>query len=315
MVEIIPHINTLIVDIGTELTKVGYTGDFHPKYCFRTAEFIASKPTLSQDTTCKILEKYVKESLIDSLIIVENPDSELVDASKILRFLFVNKLCLSVMFLKSPICDVFGFGKISGTVLSCSASTFRTSAVLNGKIVETYAKHGGSRLLENTINELVIPVVRDNLPEFETILQMKPQFDVSKLFYRILESPEAITKLKSEYHIDIQSLIFEGISEFIDKIPVLRSTYHINKKNSANGCIILSGGLFRFDTFYCLVKALVIDRIGADFSDFILRDKELNCTFAGASVFGANTQSKTMFITSYDWQNVGCDILKFKSIN
>jgi len=315
MVEIIPHINTLIVDIGSEFAKVGYSGDFHPKYRFRTADFITPKPASPLEIPCRILEKYVKECLVDSLIIVESPDSGPDEAAKMLRFLFTNKLCQSVFFLKSQIADAFGFGKVSGTVVSCSASAFRTTVVQNGRISETHALPGGARQLESIVSQLMTPEsVRSVLDEMPRHSEVSGTADETAMLYSILESQETIDRLKSEYDIDILAALTPTIMEVIESVSAMRCAYYINKKNSANGCIILSGGLFRFDPFYTFFKLQMMERIGADFSDFILRDKELNCTFVGASVFGMNPQTKPMFITSQDWQSMGAEILDLKSI-
>ncbi|ELA42069.1 uncharacterized protein VICG_00918 [Vittaforma corneae ATCC 50505] len=312
MVEIIPHIDTLIVDIGSKFTKIGYSGDFHPTYTFKTSSFSPFQAT-SYETACKILEKYLKECSVDSLILIESPDFGFEDSSKILKFLFVNKLCQSVLLLKSPIADIFGFGKVSGTVLCCSASSFRVSTVINGRIVESHVLAGGSARLESAISKLLADS-GENRGIVQDILQCEVFNDPAITVSSILESRESIENLKARCGVDIFEILRPDIAAMVDKVVSTRSSYYINKKNSANGCIILSGGLFRFDSFHNFVKSLILDRIGADFADFVLRDRNLNCTFVGASVFGMNNQTKTMFMTYYDWQNVGADILKVKTL-
>lgn len=313
MVEIIPHINTLIVDVGSEFTKIGYSGDFHPVYTFKTSTCSPSEATSLYDTACRILEKYLKKCSADSLVLIEDPDSGLEDKSQMLKFLFVNKLCQSVLLLKSPIADAFGFGKVSGTVFCCSASSFRVSTVINGKIVESHMLSGGSALLESTISKMITDS-GECRSAVQDMLQCEAFNDPTVVLSSVLESSENIENLKARYGVDIFEILRPGITAMVDKIASTRSSHYINKKNSANGCIILSGGLFRFDPFYNFVKSLILSKIGADFADFVLREKSLNCTFVGASVFGMNNQTKTMFMTSYDWQNVGADILKIKSL-
>lgn len=311
MVEIVPHINTLIVDVGTAFTKIGHSGDFRPTYCFRTAEFLPPDRVSLQDASCKILEKYMRECLVDSLILIESLDSGFEDAAKILNFLFVNKVCQSILFLKSPLADAFGFGKVSSVVLSCSASMFRVTVVINGKILETSVEKGGSIWMEQTIQGQLAALG----DEYQGVLEEIFESDLTRpiSLNSILESSEIIEKLRDRCNIDVFQCISPAIISMAEKIAALRTSYCINKKNSANGCIILSGGMFRFDPFFQFVKSQILDKIGLDFGDFVLRDKELNCTFAGASLFGMNTATKTMFITAYDWKNVGTDIFKLKS--
>lgn len=295
MVEIIPHINTLIVDFGTEFTKIGYSGDFHPTFTFKTPKNIDNNIC---DTFCKLLEKYLKDLSCDSLIFIENTHVHPENKIKILRFLFSNKFCNSILFLSSLLADIFGFGKISGTIISCSASKFQTATIINGKIIENNSYNNGSLLLEDKLLANVDSSILSNQ---------------SNIVSTILESTDICDMLKNDHNIDIFDYIKDDIIKMVDEIANSRFKHYINKKNASNGCIILSGGLFKYDIFYNYVKSIILEKIGADFSDFILRDKDLNSTFVGAAIFGMNNQTKPMFITSYDWQNIGSEILKLKA--
>lgn len=309
MTEIIPHINTLIVDVGSEFTNIGYSGDFHPTYSQKTASFSCQGADSAHDPICRLLEKHLKESSVDSLIFLESPDTEFESTAKILKFLFVNKLCQSILFLKSPIADVFGFGKVSGTVLCCSASSFRLTTVINGKIIESQALKGGSIQLGKNVVERIkgTQILQELFPGGHE------SADTPIILNCILESQDLIDKLRDKYEIDVFETLYSDVAKMVEGISATRSRHHINKKNTATGCIILSGGLFVFDSFYNLIKGSILERIGSDFSDFILREKYLHTTFFGASLFGMNIQTKTMFVTSHDWQKIGTDALKLKT--
>lgn len=253
MTYIIPHINTLIVDIGTEFTKIGYTGDFRASHVFRTRE---GNRNYNQDGIFRILENSIKESGLDSIIVIDNGN---FSNSEILKFIFPNKLCNSILFLKYELASLFGFGKTTGIVFNCSPSNISTSVILNGKILE-------SCRYENNLSSTDV-----NLYE-------------------------------------------EDISRSVGSIYEMRMKYAMNKKNPASGCIILTGGFFKSDEFYKSVKKILLDKIGEDFGDFILRDKDLDCVFSGASIFGMNNHSKGLFISSYDWKELGTEILNKKAL-
>lgn len=268
MSEIIPHTNTLIADFGTKFTRIGYAGDFHPYFVVETPE-LSEKSKI--EFVCKTLEKQLKKTSTDSLILIQSHLFDQEAALSVLKYLFINKICQSIYFLKSPVADIFGFGKISGTVVSCSASSTSVSTVINGRIVET-----------------------------ESIPPIQSGYSVQDL-----ENPLTESMIKS---------INPGLEWIVEKVATSRVKNSINKKNTANGCVILTGGVFRCQSFFEHFRQLILARIGEDFSDFILRDKELNSTFTGASVFGMNNQTKLIFISIYDWQSHGPDCFKMKII-
>lgn len=268
MPEIIPWINTLIADFSSRFIRIGYAGDAHPLITIDTPTSFESQPL---SFVCTSLEKYLKEFSSDSLIFIENSKLAYSDKVSIVRFLFVNKICQSIFFLQAPLADIFGFGKVSGIVVSCTASAATVSTVINGRLAEA---------------ESTDPIQR-------------------ACGERELE--ESLTQ-------ELTESLLPGVNWIIDRVIATRTKYSINKKNAANGCIILTGGVFRFEPFFSLVKQKLLERIGEDFSDFVLREKELNSTFVGASVFGMNNQTKPLFITIYDWQAHGVESLKLKQI-
>lgn len=304
MAHVIPHINTLILDVGSKYTRVGYTGDFHPAIVEETPteEFVSA----ASEYTLKVMEKYVKELGVDSLIVIESTAQDMEFRHEIIKQSFTKRLCSSLLFLKSPVCDAFGHGKTSCAVLSCSAGSMSASIVINGKIAETFKHSVGSILLEAYIT--------DRIRELEKLHAkvLPPEQSLPRL---VLESSETIDMLMEKFKVDVFQPIRFECCDLIDRVVEMRARHCINKKNLSNGCIVLSGGLFKYKPFLDLVKGTLISKLSDDFSDFILREKELDCTFAGASVFGMNDQTKPLYISLQDFQNIGMDAIALKSLD
>lgn len=307
MTHVIPHINTLILDVGTKYTRVGYAGDFHPARVEETVteELISA----ASEYTLKVMEKYVKELEIDTLIIIESMAQDIEFRNRIVMESFTKRLCGSILFLKSPVCDAFGHGKTSCAVLSCSAGSMTASTVINGRVVETHRSPADTMILEEYVMHRVGEL--EERSHIDSLLGQEGQ----NLPRSILESSEAVDLLMEKFGVDVFQHIRPECHNLIDRIIEMRNKHCINRKNTSNGCVILSGGLFKYKPFLDLVRGCLISKLSDDFSDFILREKELDCTFAGASVFGMNDQTKPLYISSHDFQSIGMDAVKLKDLN
>lgn len=340
---IIPHINTLIIDIGSELTKIGYTGDFRPSLVFKTDRKDYSPLENADRKDFSLLESKIKESGLDSILFIDNG---FISNSEILKFLFPNKLCNSVLFLKYEIASLFGFGKVTGIVFNCSPSNISTTVVMNGKIVENHRCENksilGSELI--SIDEKIFSNCADekvtsnsgsgeekatsNSATNEKIVSNSTT-DTSKNTtdekivanigdeYDAVINDNVITATNDNVEDDLLNKLTsdKSVIENIEFIYKMRSKYNLNKKNAANGCVVLSGGFFKSESFYKLIRKILLSKIGEDFGDFILREKDLDCVFSGASIFGMNNHSKALFISSYDWKEMGTEVLKKKSLS
>lgn len=327
MTFISPHINTLIVEVGSYISKVGYTGDFLPTYVFKTDN---SCNNLSL-TSCKILEEFLKKTSLDSFIFIEPDNFTFEMRIEILKYIFTNKLANSMTFLNCRVAEAFGGGKVTTSILSCSSSGISSSLVLNGKLSEFTSFGNGRVFLRDALideinksdfkNEIYREINKSKMYREDASDKAKSKIyqefasdEAKDLFLSsILESEENIDLLKIKYKIDFFAILRPTLVKSIEKIHESRKANCMNKKNASNGSILLTGGLFKYETFCNFVKSLILDKIGFDFTDFILRDKELINSFAGASVFGSNNQTKQMFITAFDWQSMGSEIVKLKS--
>lgn len=280
---VIPGTTTLIFEFNLKLFKVGYAGDYFP--------LVQSEYSNSMKDDCFfIIEKYVKEFLVDSILIIEN---EVLDFKlEILKFVFDTKLCGSVIFLSNILCNSFGFGKTSCVVLNWGFDEFSAATVLNGIVTEKEIKKVGySDYIEN---------ISYSIPD--TFIEKNP--------ISIIESEFLTNDLEINYNFNIFNNILPDIRELIKKLVDMRNKYKINKKNISNGCIILSGPFVRYDSFINLLKSEIFNLISVDFSDFILCDKTIDCTFVGASLFASNDLSKPLFITPGDFKLYGNSVLE-----
>lgn len=302
MVHIIPHINTLILDVGSKYTKVGYAGDFHPSIMEETA----AEP--SPERALKAMKKYVEELGIDSLVVVEDAALDMESRSRIVKECFTRKICSSIIFLKSPVCDAFGHGKTTCVVLSCSAGSMTASTIINGQIAEMHRVPVGSMVLEEYVaqkaKEMRDQCTADLLPPDSPSLPML-----------VLESAEIVDLLTERFGIDVFQPVRDGCHNLVEKIAEMRARHGINRKSMSSGCIVLSGGMFRYKPFLGLVRSCLVSRLSEDLSDLVLRERELDCTFAGASVFGMNDQTKMLYITLHDFQNIGMNAVRMKSLD
>lgn len=303
-----PYTTTLIFDIGTKHTLIGYAGDFHPTYFISTPQSIHSEMA---ETICKIIETYVKMTMTDSIVILEPNNFQEECKLKILSFLFSNKLVQSLVFLNSRVAETFGAGKTTASILNCSFSSISSALVINGKLTELQTYEDGANFIKTQLTEQI-----KNLGKKSTMLseifEENIDLESDRILYSLLESPEKINLLNQEYKIDLFKISKVNILKAIDTINESRVQNCMNKKNTLTSCIILTGGLFKYEAFYEFVKSSLIEKIGADFNDFILRDKDLIYSFVGASLFGMNNHAKPMYITAHDWKSIGSEIIKIK---
>lgn len=304
-----PHTTTLIFDIEDNQLLIGYSGDFHPTYFI---PLLPSKLSDSLEFICKTIENYVKITMTDSLIFLEPDNSPTEFKSTILSYIFSNKIAQSAIFLNHKVAESFGAGKATATILNCSYISQSYATVTNGKITEFQTFENGFVSLKNLLIQKIYDsdhknsIIREMLDE-----NFKESDDL--ILSNVLESLEKINLLRAKYKIDIFSLIKPSISKMVSVITESRFKNSMHKKNTSTSCIILSGSLFKYDLFYDFVKSCILEEIGSDFSDFVLRDKDLIYSFVGASIFGMNNYAKPMFITAHDWKSIGLESIKLKN--
>lgn len=283
-----PRTTTMIIEFGDNHLKVGYAGDFLPMF--------VESVNYKQTSKSSLIEKYCTQLDVDSAIIVEDYDESVSTRKTILSDLLGSRVLGSLMFLKNTICDSFGHGKTSCTVLRFTDTYASATTVLTGQIQETHLKE-----LDWSIELSNILKTHDKLSIYSPT--------------EVLDSDEIIQMIESEFNIKVFDIISDVCLKMINNIYDMRNKYRINKKNTSNGCIILSGSLFRFKSFYNYLKKGLLNKISHDYSDFVLKHNLLDCTFAGASLFGANDKSKLIFITQNDYLSLGNDILKTKVLH
>lgn len=293
MTQIIQGTTTAILEIGWDFIKAGYAGDFHA-IIFKE---ISLHNNFNESTFTTILKEIANELKSDSILIIEREDFNLKQKSKILSIIYDNKIFESVLFLKNIICDAFGHGKTTCAVIRCSENFISGSTIVSGNVNETLLIEKGCRFLEGKIKEDIV--------KFNIKTDKGQLFDTKS----ILETDEHINIFENATKTKIFSYVESECDEIISKIVEMRNKYRINKKNVSNGCIIVSGNMFKYKPFYNFIISKLQSSIPNDFTDFFLRENNLDCTFVGASILASNDKSKIYFITKESFAKIGDNIL------
>lgn len=268
--QVSPHINTVIIDIGSVYTRIGYAGDFHPIKVIETASlskkiFIENSVITDINLYIKALEKVGKictkddwkgynnrnnTLFTDSAIIIVHTTESDQNISDIKRILQNRRIFNSFLIMKSAICESFGGGKLTAVILSCSGGSSTITAISNGKIINCY-----------------------------------------KCEERIIGSERSVIDSDgdTESFTDINS-----IYSLIDKMMGFRRK-NGSKKNMANCGIVLSGGIFKDKVLFEKCREYIGDRYGNGVRDSMAKEMGFELGFTGASIFGDNIESKVLF--------------------
>lgn len=281
---------TAIIEIGWNRTRALYATEFHPKFC-KDVCLQTSQDYFSYFNEIKEIMK------VDSILIIEREDFCLKEKKLIAEVILENKIFQSFLFIKNIVCDAFGHGKTTCMVIRGSEKYMSTSVIQGGIIQESCRIENGMWFLESKIHEIIKSIGYHN--------------DKNRLYDSrcILEDQEEIAAFESISKIKISQAIEDACNQIIQKTVEMRSKYRINKKNTSNGCIILSGPMFEYKPFYNYMIQKLNEAIPKDFTDFFLRDHNLDCTILGASIFAANDKSKMLYITKAAYDNIGETLL------
>ncbi|KAI5177420.1 hypothetical protein PAEPH01_2474 [Pancytospora epiphaga] len=293
MVSVVPHINTLIVDVGTEFTKIGYAGDHHPILRVRTCSMgepvIVESKIANVEGFVDIVHRYVEQESVDSIIIITHSSTDDSEQDRISQRLIDRNVCGSFYFMKSSVCEVFGTARVSGTVLSCSAGSTCISIVINGTVVEHYAVDNAD------IQESLIPLQK-TLADFDSAAVNNKIQEIKEVVFPLTEPVDIsdILRRKCSFAFKIE---IKKYYEIIDRLMKMREKHGLIK-TMINGTILFTGGYFQNKKFFSLCKEYLVSKHGSNMGELVVTDGSLNLCFTGASIFGMNIESKTLFITN-----------------
>ena len=287
----LPFAKTLIVDVGGRSTRVGYAGDFSPFYETLTGEISADQNA----ARIKVARLFAKQHEVDSVIVVAGDDEE--GRYEVATSLLDNLVCNSVVFISAAVCELFGHGKTSGTVVHLGGGVASVSVVQQGVVSERCVMpHSGEAL----VREVSAALGCDLNSATELIETVN------------LEEAASLEEIKGTAKDTLQTFI-NSVYLQLDKAVAMRKQYGF-KRTASSGCIVLAGGLFRNRSIISLCKRHLLSVHGESVAESLLSDTAVDATFTGASLFGSNNLSKALFITRADLQRHGPDSIALRAL-
>lgn len=281
----IPHTNTMIVDVGSEYTRVGYAGDFHPHYVVETRslgrDIVAGSLITDQARLLAIVEAHVLRDRPDSLILIVHTAETHETVEQLKKQIVDRNFIDAFIILRSAVCEAYGSGKTTASVLSCSAGSATVAIVAGGAVAE-YCREtvpvpcpleylpapasGRSHWLAREIEERVFPCSGPT--------------DVSGIVG--YEQSVTVPYDMEQYYV------------LLDRLMGLREKHGL-KKGSARGAVILCGGLFKYGAFLRQCREYLASKYGNAVGELTVGEDALDACFTGASVFGMNAESIQLF--------------------
>ncbi|KAI4292830.1 hypothetical protein PAPHI01_2104 [Pancytospora philotis] len=299
MPSVAPHINTLIIDIGTENTTVGYAGAYRP---FRTERCNPGKNPAVRNSVVASIDKFLgvvgectAREGADSLIIILHSSEEKETEEKIAAGLVARSLCSSFYFMRSAVAEVFGIGRLSAMVLSCSAGSSTISVVSDGIVVECYKEESPTLSDEEFLASGLIedPACEDAMKGVQA--QDLPKVREIRERAFLAEEPVDVSDiLKRSARFSMGDAPMARYYALLDRLVAMR-TAHKMVKATTNGAVLLSGGYFKNADLFARCKEYLVKQVCPGTPELVMGEDVLPAAFTGASVFGMNLESKLLF--------------------
>lgn len=130
--------STVVVDIGTETYKIGYSDNGIPTRFGSSSTPFYSSPV--QESLVVDLPGYLRilrENIPEDTAYLCISENTFDDSRKgILQYIMEEDLCASVLFMKSGLLDSFSYGKYNALVMSISGGSTQVCSVVNGMITD-----------------------------------------------------------------------------------------------------------------------------------------------------------------------------------
>ena len=139
---IVPHSNTLIIDVGTDTTKVGYARDFSPIKVVPTAHYgqgiVVGSLIANPKAYVEIVRQNVAEQPVSSVILIVHTSESDATLNLIRDAIIQRRFINAFYFMRSAVCEAFGAGKTVASVVSLSHGASTVSIVAKGLVAEYY---------------------------------------------------------------------------------------------------------------------------------------------------------------------------------
>lgn len=226
-----PPTNTLIIDIGSKYTHVGYAGcycatDITETYTYGN-NIIEASVIKNPEQFVEIIKKKVEKEIIDSAIIVFHTSESDIMKESIKRILLRKKILKSFIFLNSAVCETFGHGKLTAAVLSCSAGSSTATVVEAGLVVEFFKQNNEKIDLEKKLMEINQDIAdKLNSNKYTKKIKLK---ETEEVVFPLNELVDVSDIFGCEAKINV-NYNMQNYYDLIDKLMVMRDKHNMKKK-------------------------------------------------------------------------------------
>lgn len=289
-------LSTLIVKVGKNDIWAGYAGDFHPMHLEMPASPTAhEEETLDLEKSLMLIAKLLKQKQTDSLLMITPNSTSCKEKQRMAAELSDQSVCRSVLFLPKAVCEAFGNGKTSSVVISCGFVATEVSLVTKGELTETRVLGKGLQPIYDRIRDIL---ERNNFSRdapveaiTQIIVEKALTFRDCSEYFRDKDDEAELKGMVKEY-------IKECVSAVETATAMVRGAHH--KKSFGQNCVVIAGRVCSMQMSIGAIVEEIKNELGENVKDMLVYNTLLPAAFTGASVFGLNNQSKTMFTSPKD---------------
>lgn len=318
----------VIVDIGTETTKIGYSTQTQPSYydntCNTKNDFISPlkyskienvETYINHLHSCLLtFDMNIKDNTVSICLRGETLENKKIIMESMFGLGYFN----SLIFLESNVLDLFSYGKVSGLVVNLS-SLIEVAAINDGLLLEKMSIDFGSEDLTNDFFK-ILQEYNEHLnfysqnskkDNFKTILEIK-YIKEGVLIFSNDFSTEQIYNHKNKKEIIISSSCKNLLESYMQKIIKLIVSViekcNSDQKNTLLNNIILSGDCSKIIGLYDRLLSELIKIYPP--SKVRVANENLFHTFFGASIVCSLGSMRQLYISKAEFDECGSHVLE-----
>nr|XP_013180962.1 unnamed protein product [Papilio xuthus] len=303
--------STVVVDIGTETYKIGYSDNGTPTRFGSSANIKNNYTSPVQNSTIVDLPSYLnilKNNIPEDtsyLFVAENTFEPLEKRGQILKFVMEENLCNSVFFMKSGLLDAFSYGRHNALVLSINGGSIQICTVLDGIITNRKMVNVGC--LSLTKKFVRTPEESTTFMDLEYGRMAKEEFYADFKIFKTSRSREGDSSLEGIFKTSHSELL-KALEMVKDVVNLLTE----DKKDLllSNVVIAGSGSCIPFIGFE--VEKILNNLFKNYKTRIYLRESRFH-TFSGGVVYSNIGTSKLFHISKLDYQEFGLSVLDRKN--
>ncbi|WUR05149.1 actin-related protein [Vairimorpha necatrix] len=315
-------LSSVIVDIGTETFKIGYSDKEYPMHYNSSKTFKNDFTSPVQSSTIHNIDSYI--SLMTShlpldtsyLLISENTFEDENIKERILSEVMEKSLASSLMFSKSSILDTFSYGKTTSINIVISGGSTQIVSVVDGYItcrkkIEYGCEDISKKYLEK-INKEKIKQKFDSINKNGCINDNNTNeglLNFKKLEYARFKKEDFY---KKENNIQQFLYLHDKILKITDYLEDILQSNSPDRKFDLLNNILISGGGSLIPNITNLLEKNISEKISKN-NFCIFNQPSLFHTFFGGAVMGNIGSFKALNIGKADYIECGVNILKRKN--